>query len=201
MDKIAEPSRTSLPASARLQRADTNLPGVWVILPEVHSDSRGMFLETYHQAKFAEIGIADNFVQDNHSVSFQGALRGLHYQLHRPQAKLCRVIEGEALDVVVDIRAGSPHFGEWTSVVLSAEQRNQIYVPRGFAHGFLALSKRVQFLYKCSDFYVGADEHGIAYDDPNLNITWGITSPLLSEKDGNYLPLAKIPRELLPRYD
>lgn len=184
-----------------LKLAETGLPGVWVILPEVHSDPRGMFLETYHQRKLAEIGIGEDFVQDNHSTSVRGVLRGLHYQLNRPQAKLCRVIEGEALDVAVDIRLGSPNFGEWTSVVLSAGQGNQLYVPRGFAHGFLALSARVQFLYKCSDFYDNADEHGIAYDDPDLNITWGIASPLLSEKDRNYQPLTNIPRELLPRYD
>ncbi|HLW42897.1 MAG TPA: dTDP-4-dehydrorhamnose 3,5-epimerase [Candidatus Acidoferrales bacterium] len=183
-----------------LKRADTNLPGAWEILFEPRGDARGSFLETYHQKKFAELGITDVFVQDNHSVSAQGVLRGLHYQLHRPQAKLCRVIEGEALDVAVDIRVGSPHFGKWASVVLSAEKRNQLYVPRGFAHGFLALSPRVQFLYKCSDFYDGADEHGIAFNDPDLNIAWGTTSPLLSEKDKHLPPLANVPRELLPRY-
>lgn len=184
-----------------MKRVNTDLPGVYVILPKVHADPRGTFFETYHQTKYSEIGIADNFVQDNHSISAQGVLRGLHYQLQRPQAKLCGVIEGEALDIAVDIRLGSPYFGKWTSVVLSAEQRNQIYVPRGFAHGFLALSKRVQFLYQCSDFYDGADEYGVGYDDPDLSITWGITSPLLSEKDKSYRPLAKIPLELLPRYN
>lgn len=200
MPKIGESSRLSSPAGTHVKRVDTNLPGVCEILLEPRGDARGSFLETYHQKNFAELGITDTFVQDNHSTSAQGVLRGLHYQLNRSQAKLCRVIEGEALDVAVDIRVGSSHFGKWTSVVLSAEKRNQLYVPRGFAHGFLALSPRVQFLYKCSDFYDGADEHGIAYDDPDLNIAWGIASPVLSEKDKHLPPLAKVPREFLPRY-
>jgi len=171
-----------------------------VIQPKVFRDSRGFFLESYHQAKFSELGITDRFVQDNHSCSAKGVLRGLHYQLRHPQAKLCRVIEGEALDVVVDIRLGSPSFGKWVSVVLSAENHNQLYVPMGFAHGFLALSGSVQFLYKCSDFYDAADERGVAWNDPDLNIAWGIEAPLLSEKDKQFVPLAKVPREALPRY-
>ncbi|HEV2616458.1 MAG TPA: dTDP-4-dehydrorhamnose 3,5-epimerase [Candidatus Acidoferrales bacterium] len=200
MPRTEESSQLNTAGGTGVKRVDTNLPGVCEILVETRGDARGNFLETYHQKKFAEVGITDVFVQDNHSTSAQGVLRGLHYQLNRAQAKLCRVVEGEALDVAVDIRVGSPHFGKWTSVVLSAEKRNQLYVPRGFAHGFLALSFRVQFLYKCSDFYDGADEHGIAYDDPDLNIAWGTTSPLLSEKDKQLLPLAKVPRDLLPRY-
>jgi dTDP-4-dehydrorhamnose 3,5-epimerase len=200
MPKIGESSQVNSATGAGVKRVDTALPGVCEILLEPRGDARGSFLETYHQKKFAALGITDIFVQDNHSTSAQGVLRGLHYQLHRAQAKLCRVIEGEALDVALDIRAGSPHFGKWTSVVLSAEKRNQLYVPRGFAHGFLALSPRVQFLYKCSDFYDSADEHGIAFDDPELNIAWGTKSPLLSEKDKHFLPLAKVPRELLPLY-
>lgn len=200
MPKIGESAQTNSTAGTGVKRVDTNLPGVWEILLETRGDARGSFLETYHQKKFAELGITDVFVQDNHSISAQGVLRGLHYQLKRSQAKLCRVIEGEALDVAVDIRVGSPHFGKWTSVVLSTEKRNQLYVPRGFAHGFFSLSSRVQFLYKCSDFYDGADEYGIAFNDPDLKIAWGTTSPLLSEKDQHLLPLAKVPRELLPLY-
>lgn len=200
MPKIGESSQVNSATGTDLNRTDTNLPGVCEILFEPRGDARGSFLETYHQKKFAALGITDVFVQDNHSISAQGVLRGLHYQLNRSQAKLCRVIEGEALDVAVDIRIGSPHFGKWASVVLSAEKRNQLYVPRGFAHGFLTLSPRVQFLYKCSDFYDDADEHGIAFNDPDLNIAWGTTSPLLSEKDQHLLPLAKVPREFLPRY-
>ena len=183
-----------------MQRIETSLPGVCELRPKVFRDARGFFMETYHRAKFAELGITDTFVQDNHAASSQGTLRGLHYQLHRPQAKLCRVVEGEALDVAVDIRLGSPHFGKWTSVLLSAEDQNQIYVPAGFAHGFLALTKTVQFLYKCSDFYDPADEHGVLWNDPALNISWGIDAPLLSEKDSRYPKLADVPPAFLPRY-
>ena len=174
--------------------------GVWELRPKVFRDARGFFMETYHQRRFAELGISDVFVQDNHSCSVEGTLRGLHYQLHHPQAKLCRVVEGEALDVAVDIRVGSPHFGKWTSVVLSAEEQNQIYIPAGFAHGFLALTERVQFLYKCSDFYDAADECGILWNDPELGIDWGIIQPLVSEKDQRNPTLATVSRDRLPRY-
>ena len=184
-----------------LKRVETALPGVCLIQSKVFRDARGFFLESYHRAKFAELGITDHFVQDNHSRSTKGVLRGLHYQLRRPQAKLCRVIEGEVLDIVVDIRLGSPYFGKWVSAVLSAENHYQIYVPGGFAHGFLVLSESAQFLYKCSDFHDPVDEGGIIWNDPDLNITWGIADPLLSEKDRQYKPLAEIPPELLPRYE
>src|ERR1700704_4449462 len=169
-----------------MKRIETSLSGVFELRPLVHRDTRGVFIETYHKAKFADLGITDAFVQDNHSGSSKGTLRGLHYQLRRPQAKLCRVWEGEALDVVVDIRIGSSSFGKWTSVLLSAKEQNQIYVPRGFAHGFLALTDTVQFLYKCSDFYDPADEHGIAWNDPDLKICWGVTAPIISGKDAEY---------------
>lgn len=129
-----------------------------------------------------------------------GTLRGFHYQLSHAQAKLCRVVEGEALDVAVDIRLGSPCFGKWTSVVLSAHAQNQIYVPAGFAHGFLALSKTVQFLYKCSDYYDPTDEHGILWNDPDLNVAWGISQPLVSEKDARNPKFVELPRNVLPRY-
>lgn len=183
-----------------MQRIETSLPGVCELRPKVIRDARGFFMETYQRAKFADIGITDIFVQDNHAASSRGTLRGFHYQLHRPQAKLCRVVEGEALDVAVDIRLGSPHFGKWTSVVLSAKDQNQIYVPVGFAHGYLGLSEKVQFLYKCSDFYDPTDEHGMLWNDPALNISWGIDTPLLSEKDSRNPKLADVPRDLLPRY-
>jgi dTDP-4-dehydrorhamnose 3,5-epimerase len=163
-------------------------------------DARGFFIESYNQARFVAAGITDTFVQDNHSCSVKGTLRGLHYQLHRAQAKLCRVVEGEALDVAVDIRAGSPSFGKWAAVVLSAHIQNQIYIPRGFAHGFLALTERVQFLYKCSDFYDAADEHAIRWDDPQIGIRWNISEPLVSEKDQRASILAEIPRQFLPSY-
>ena len=157
-------------------------------------------METYHRIKFGELGITDSFVQDNHSSSGKDTLRGLHYQLHHPQAKLCRVIEGEALDVAVDLRPGSPHFGKWTSVLLSAKNQNQIYIPGGVAHGVLALTDRVQLLYKCSDFYDLKDERGVLWSDPELKISWGISNPLVSEKDAKLPTLAKIPRESLPQY-
>jgi dTDP-4-dehydrorhamnose 3,5-epimerase len=179
---------------------ETSLPGVCQLRPRVFRDARGFFLETYHQQRFAELGITDCFVQDNHSRSVRGTLRGLHYQLRRPQAKLCRVVEGQAFDVAVDIRVDSPSFGKWTGLVLSADENNELYIPAGFAHGFLALTDAVQLLYKCSDFYDPTDEHGIAWNDSRIKITWGTATPLLSEKDSNYPPLASIPRELLPRY-
>jgi dTDP-4-dehydrorhamnose 3,5-epimerase len=153
-----------------LDKLETLLPGVYELRPRVIRDDRGSFTETYHREKFARIGIRDTFVQDNHSYSYRGTLRGLHYQLNHPQAKLFRVVEGEPVDVAVDIGIGSPHFGKWTSVVLSAELQNEIYIPNGFAHGFLALTETVQFSYKCSDFYDSSDEHGILWSDPDLNI-------------------------------
>jgi dTDP-4-dehydrorhamnose 3,5-epimerase len=183
-----------------MQRIETSLAGVFELRPVVHGDARGFFIETYHQAKFTSLGISDTFVQDNHSRSAKGTLRGLHYQLNHPQAKLCRVIEGEALDIVVDIRLGSPHFGRWTSVLLSAAQHNQIYVPHGFAHGFLALTDNVQFLYKCNDFYAPEDEHGILWNDPALQIAWGITNPVLSAKDAENPRLGEISKKFLPQY-
>lgn len=179
---------------------DTALPGVCIIQPKVFRDPRGFFLEAYHKTKFSELGIADNFVQDNHSRSAKGVLRGLHYQLQHPQAKLCRVVEGEVLEVAVDIRVGSPNFGECVTAVLSSESHKQMYIPAGFAHGFLTLSDSAQFLYKCTDYYDPANEHGILWSDPDLGISWGIPSPLVSEKDKNHPPLVKIPQELLPLY-
>lgn len=189
-----------MPQEIGFKRSETGLPGVCVIQPAVFKDDRGFFLETYQQTKFAQIGIPDTFVQDNHSRSVQGVLRGLHYQLKHPQSKLCRVVEGKVLDVAVDIRLGSPRFGQWTSVVLSAEGQNQIYIPGGFAHGFVVLSETAQFLYKCGDFYDASDDHGVLWNDPELNIAWGITDPLVSTKDKQNLPLSSIPPESLPKY-
>jgi dTDP-4-dehydrorhamnose 3,5-epimerase len=183
-----------------LPRQETSLPGVFELRVKIFRDARGFFLETYHQAKLAEIGITHNFVQDNQSCSGRGVLRGLHYQLKHPQAKLCRVVVGEALDVAVDIRVGSPHFGKSVVVLLSAKEQNQIYIPGGFAHGFLALTESVQFLYKCSDFFDAADEHGILWNDPGLSIPWDTAYPIVSERDSKFPKLAEVPRELLPRY-
>jgi len=183
-----------------LERLETSLPGVCELRPDVFRDARGYFLESYNRARYASLGITDTFVQDSQSFSRKGVLRGLHYQLDHPQAKLCRVAEGEVLDVVVDIRAGFPHFGKWTIVHLSARDHNQISVPTGFAHGFLALTDAVLFLYKLSDFYDSADDRGILWSDSDLNISWGIANPLVSEKDARYPRLAEVHRELLPRY-
>jgi dTDP-4-dehydrorhamnose 3,5-epimerase len=183
-----------------LQKIKTSLPDVWELQPKVIGDARGFFLETYHRQKFSDLGITDVFVQDNHSRSVKGTLRGLHYQLRHAQAKLCRVVEGEAMDVALDVRLGSPNFGKWTSVLLSAERQNEIFIPRGFAHGFVALSDTVQFLYKCSDIYDPASEHGIIWNDPGLAIPWGVADPLISERDAKYSTLAEMPRELLPQY-
>jgi dTDP-4-dehydrorhamnose 3,5-epimerase len=183
-----------------LRKLETSLPGVWELHSDLLQDDRGFFMETYHQAKFAALGISHSFPQENHSCSRKGTLRGLHYQLRRPQAKLCRVIEGQAFDVAVDIRVGSPHFGKWTSVLLSAGTGIQVYIPAGFAHGFLALTETVQLLYKCSNLYDPLDERGIAWNDPGLAITWGISDPLLSAKDAGNPTLAATPLDFLPRF-
>lgn len=183
-----------------MRRIETALPEVFLIEPDVHSDSRGFFLESYHQQKFAELGIQDRFVQDNHSRSVRGTLRGLHYQLRYAQAKLCRVIHGAVLDVAVDIRRGSPTFAKWVAATLSAENKRQIYVPTGFAHGFVVLSETAEFLYKCSDIYHPEDEHGILWNDPELGIDWQISNPTLSGKDRRNLPLAQISEDCLPLF-
>lgn len=183
-----------------MRRIETALSGVCELRPHVYHDARGFFLEAYHHAKFAEFGINDSFLQDNHSLSSKGTLRGLHYQLRHPQAKLCRVIEGEAFDVALDVRVGSPTFRRWVGLLLSAREQNQIYIPAGFAHGFVALTDRVQFLYKCSDFYDPADERGILWNDPALNISWRVANPLISEKDAKFPVLSDVLPEDLPRY-
>jgi len=181
-----------------MNRIDTKLPGVYELRPKIIKDARGFFFESYHQARLAGLGMHANFVQDNQSSSVKNTLRGLHYQLKHSQAKLCRVVEGEALDVAVDIRAGSPNFGKWAAVHLTAADQNQIFIPAGFAHGFLCLTERVQFLYKCSDYYFPEDEYGVAWNDPQLAIDWRVTEPILSTKDSRLPHLANIPRELLP---
>lgn len=178
----------------------TSLPGVLVIEPDVFVDSRGFFMETFHHKKYAEAGINHPFVQDNYSRSRQGTIRGLHYQLHNPQAKLVYVVAGEIFDVVVDIRQGSPTFGQWTGVYLSAENRRQIYVPEGFAHGFCAISDTADVIYKCSDFYAPHDDYGILWSDPEIGIDWPITSPLLSVKDSRHPKLSEVEKHLLPVY-
>jgi len=162
------------------------ISGLLLITPKVFGDERGFFMETYQARSFAEVGIDSSFVQDNHSRSKQGVLRGLHYQIRQPQGKLVRVILGEIFDVVVDIRRASPTFGKWVGVRLSAENRQQLWVPSGFAHGFYVLSEWAEVLYKATDFYAPQWERSILWNDPEIGIAWPLLSdvPLsLSAKD------------------
>ena len=168
------------------------IPEVVVIEPDVHRDARGFFLETYHAEKYRAAGIADVFVQDNHSRSAGATIRGLHLQLRRPQGKLIRVIEGEIFDVAVDVRRGSPTFGKWVGVTLSADNFKQCYIPKGFAHGFAVTSAVAQVEYKCTDIYDAASEVGIAWDDPDIGIAWPVSGPVLSERDTRHPRLADI---------
>jgi len=168
------------------------IPGVVVIEPDVHKDPRGFFLETYHAEKYRAGGIADVFVQDNQSRSTGGTIRGLHLQLKRPQGKLIRVIEGEIFDVAVDVRRGSPAFGKWVGIMLSAANFRQCYIPKGFAHGFAVVSDVAQVEYKCTDIYDAASEIGIAWDDPAIGITWPVSNPVLSDRDRRHPRLADI---------
>jgi len=170
----------------------TSLAGVLVIEPDVHQDGRGFFLEAYHAERYREHGIAGPFVQDNHSRSVGGTLRGLHMQTRRPQGKLIRVIEGEVFDVAVDVRRGSPTFGRWVSVVLTAANFRQVYVPPGFAHAFCVTSPIAQVEYKCTDLYDPAGEIGILWSDPALGISWPVRDPILSDRDRRHPTLADI---------
>lgn len=164
-----------------MRKIETPLPGVFLFEPQVFGDARGFFIETYSARKFAELGVDNVFVQDNHSKSARGVLRGLHYQLRNPQAKLCRVVTGSVFDVAVDIRVSSPTFGQWFGAILSAENKRQILVPRGFAHGFLTLEDDTEFLYKCDDFYTPGDEYGVAWNDETLGISWPLDVVSASE--------------------
>ena len=168
-----------------MQRIDTLLPDVCLLEPKIFRDNRGYFFESYQRDKFIQLGIKEEFVQDNRSYSTKGVLRGLHYQIQHPQAKLCTVLSGEVFDVVVDIRRNSPYFGKWIGVNLSAANKRYIYIPAGCAHGFLVLSESAEFSYKCSDFYYPGDEGGILWNDPDLAIDWPIAAPILSTKDLN----------------
>lgn len=174
----------------------TELAGVVVIEPDVHRDSRGFFLETYHAEKYRSGGLREPFVQDNQSRSVRHTLRGLHMQLRNPQGKLVRVVEGEIWDVAVDVRLGSPTFGRWVAKRLSAENFWQLYVPPGCAHGFCVTSERAQVEYKCTALYDPSDEVGIAYNDPALAIPWPTGSPILSNRDRQNPFLADMTRSL-----
>ncbi len=177
----------------------TAIPGVVIVEPDVHADDRGFFLETYQADRYRDHGIPGPFVQDNHSRSAGGTLRGLHLQRQRQQGKLIRVIEGEIFDVAVDVRRGSPTFGRWVGVALTAESFRQIYVPPGFAHGFAVLSPVAQVEYKATDFYDPADELGIAWNDPALAISWPMARPILSNRDARHPRLADL-SDSLPTY-
>jgi dTDP-4-dehydrorhamnose 3,5-epimerase len=169
------------------------LPDVLIIEPRVFRDDRGFFVETYHALRYRAAGIDVEFVQDNHSRSVRGTLRGLHWQTApHPQAKLVRVLEGEILDVAVDIRPGSPTFGRSASVTLSADNFRQLFIPVGFAHGFLVLSERADIEYKCSDVYDPAAERGLMWNDPELAIAWPTTSPTLSARDQGHPPFSTL---------
>lgn len=167
-----------------MQISPTAIPEVLVLEPRVFQDDRGFFFESFNEQELAKLGITGRFVQDNHSHSFKNVLRGLHYQVRHPQGKLIRVVRGEAFDVAVDLRRSSPHFGKWASVVLSEENKNILWIPPGFAHGFLAQSDTVDFLYKTTEFYSPADERTVLWNDPELRIDWPLRGkPILSAKD------------------
>jgi len=175
----------------------TSIPDVILIEPEVFSDSRGFFMEIFQARKFAEAGLPTHFVQDNHSGSHRGILRGLHYQIQNPQGKLVRAITGTIFDVAVDLRKSSPTFGKWVGVILSAENHLQIWIPPGFAHGFYVLSDWAEVHYKTTDFYNPRGERTLRWDDPHIRIDWPLIEhqpPLLSEKDaqGKYLSEAEL---------
>jgi dTDP-4-dehydrorhamnose 3,5-epimerase len=173
-----------------LEVHDTHLKGVRLIVPRVFNDDRGFFLETFNAAVFEENGLPSNFVQDNHSRSTRGVLRGLHYQFPTWQGKLVRVVTGEIFDVAVDIRKESATFGQWYGVILNEDNKHQLYIPPGYAHGFCVLSETVDVTYKCTAPYTPAEDAGIRWDDPNIGIDWPISAPLVSEKDRN-APLLK----------
>ena len=175
------------------------IPDVLLVTPHVFKDDRGFFMETWHERKFREQGLDLRFVQDNHSKSRRGTLRGLHFQNPHPQGKLVRVVVGAVYDVAVDIRRGSPTFAKWVGAELSAENKLSLYVPPGFAHGFCVLSDAAEFVYKCADFYAPEHEHGIIWNDPQIAIQWPIADPILSEKDAGYPTLAEC-EEALPDF-
>jgi dTDP-4-dehydrorhamnose 3,5-epimerase len=183
-----------------LKFIETSLPGVLLIEVDEFCDQRGFFKETYHQRKYLEGGIKKAFVQDNHSHSRRGTLRGLHYQLKHPQSKMVTVMSGEIFDIAVDIRLGSPTFGHWAGFHLSMSNRRQAFIPEGFAHGFYTLSDTADVTYKCSDFYVPGDDFGLLWSDPKIGIEWPDKNPLLSEKDSKNPELSEISEDNLPIY-
>ena len=185
-----------------MTRTETALPGVCILEPRVWVDERGHFFESYRADLLVSLGISHAFVQDNHSYSRRGVLRGLHYQLGRPQAKLVRVLAGEVFDVAVDIRRGSPTFGRWAGELLSAANRRMMFVPEGFAHGFYVLGDSAEVLYKASDVYAPAEERGIRWDSPELGIAWPLRGalPVVAPRDAGYPTLGAAPVSELPAF-
>ncbi len=179
---------------------ETDLPGCKIIEPQVFGDSRGAFYESWNKPKWAQAGLDLDFVQSNVSMSERGVLRGMHYQWPHPQGKLVSVLEGEVYDVAADIRRGSPTFGQWTAVVISAENKRIFWIPEGFAHGFVVLSERAVFSYLCTAPYVHAADAGVRWDDARLAIDWPVSSPLLSDKDERAPFLDQIAADRLPEY-
>ena len=171
---------------------ETSLPGVLIIEPKVFGDSRGFFYESWNERAFEAAGIHASFVQDNHSRSAKNVLRGLHYQIEHPQGKLVRVAVGEVFDVAVDLRRSSPTFGKWESVFLSADNKRMLWIPPGFAHGFLVTSEHAEFLYKTTNYWMPEHERAVPWNDPDLAIDWPLQgAPVLSAKDANGVPLAR----------
>ena len=179
---------------------NTKIEGLLIIEPRFFPDKRGFFMETYHQKRYSEAGIDIRFVQDNLSHSIKGTLRGLHYQIKHTQAKFVQVIRGIVFDVAVDIRRGSPTFGNWTGVYLTDENKRQVFIPEGCAHGFCVMSETADIIYKCTDFYSPEDERGILWSDPEIGIDWPVTDPVLSEKDSRNPSLSDITPENLPLF-
>ncbi|HSY91992.1 MAG TPA: dTDP-4-dehydrorhamnose 3,5-epimerase [Candidatus Binatus sp.] len=173
-----------------INKIPTSLPGVVILEPRVFGDERGFFLESYNEKVFAELGITERFVQDNHSSSQRNVLRGLHYQIKQTQGKLVRAVEGEILDVAVDVRRSSPMFGGWEAVRLSGENKRMLWIPAGFAHGFCVISEKAQVLYKATDYYAPEYERTLAWNDPDLKIEWELAgAPIVSAKDQRGLAL------------
>ena len=183
-----------------LQCEKTPIPGLLVFQPDRFGDARGFFMETFHREKYRPFGLDREFVQDNFSHSCRGTLRGLHFQLRRPQAKLVMVLAGEVFDAAVDIRRGSPTFGQWFGMILSGENGRQLYIPEGFAHGFCVVSEQADFLYKCTDLYDPSDDRGILWSDPDIGIRWTDGTPLLSAKDTRLPRLSEMPEDGLPAF-
>ena len=184
----------------QLKRIDTELPGCCIVEPAVFGDARGYFYESFHAAKYAQLGIDARFVQSNVSRSMKGVLRGLHYQWPNPQGKLVGVIEGEVYDVAVDIRHGSPTFGHWAAAILSADNKRQFWIPEGFAHGFCVISDCATFVYQCTALYDAKADSGVRWNDAQIGIDWPVAEPLLSDKDKAAPFLADVPADRLPAY-